>query len=158
MSADTGYEMSATDAKATIWLFLSALDQTDARADNKREFPFSTIVTDKELYFRIYGSGLKTTAPKFAATMPAAGKFASGQSANGITEATGLSFQFEAAVYANKAPESSSTTGLMEFKFGNGVWGGYCCATGTACSTCDYTAGYLKLFATATAKVIANSW
>lgn len=48
---------------------LSAIDQTDVRAASKRQFPFSTIVTDKELYFRVYGSGLKTTAPKFAASI-----------------------------------------------------------------------------------------
>lgn len=93
-------------------MFFSSIDQTDARADNKREFPFSTIVTDKILYFRIYGSGLKTTAPKFAATLPAVAKFAAGQSANGVTEATGTSFAFEAAVYTNKAPEAAATTGL----------------------------------------------
>lgn len=118
-----------------MWLLLSDKDQTDVRAASKRQFPFSTIDDTKELYFRVYGSGLKTTAPKFAAAIPAAGTFAgSTQSPNGITESGSVSFAFDASVYTNKAPESSSTSGLLEFKFGAGTWGGYCCATGTACA------------------------
>lgn len=111
-----------------MWLFLSKLDQTDVRAANKRQFPFSTITSDKELYFRIYGSGLKTTAPKFAATIAAAATFVASQSANGITESVGVvTFGLDATVYATKDPETDKTTSLMTWKFGAATWGGYCC-------------------------------
>lgn len=51
------------------------IDQTNARADNKRQFPFSTVVTDKYLRFKAYGVGLKSTA-KLTVTTPTKTLFA----------------------------------------------------------------------------------
>jgi len=142
-----------------MWLLLSAKDKTDVRTTDMRQFPFSTIVTDKDLHFKIYGAGLKTTAPKFAAAIAAAGTFAAGQSANAITESGSLSFGLEAAVYVNKAPETGATSSFMDFKFASTTWGGLCCATGTTCATCDYTSGNLKLFSTpGGTKIISHAY
>lgn len=52
-----------------MWLWLTKADHVGTRKDNMREFPFDTSVTDKDLSFTAYGSGLKTAA-KMTATLP----------------------------------------------------------------------------------------
>lgn len=148
-----------------MWLLLSARDQTNVRANEKRQFPFSTIVTDKELYFRVYGKSLKTAAPKFAAAIAVPATFVASQSLNGITEAvspaTTPTFALEAAVYTNKGHEASSSTGgLIEFKFAQATWGGICCTANTAasCTACDLATGHIKLFSTPSTNVISHSY
>lgn len=61
-SANSGYQISVATAAAEFWLFLSMADRSGARADGGREFPFDTNVSDKDLFFYGYGSGLKTDA------------------------------------------------------------------------------------------------
>jgi hypothetical protein len=72
--ADTDIEAGDTDVAVEVWIFHACIDRVGTRVDNMREFPFDASVTDKELYFKGYGSGLKTTAT-FTALIPAAGKF-----------------------------------------------------------------------------------
>jgi hypothetical protein len=81
-----------------MWLLLSNVDQTNQRADSKREFPFSTVVTDKELYFKGYGVGLKSTA-KLTILLPTDTLFASGESLNAVTS-SGV-FALAAASYTD---------------------------------------------------------
>jgi hypothetical protein len=74
------YKLSNQNDEAAMWLFLTDADKL-VREDDIRQFPFSTKLTDKELYFKGYGSGLKTAA-KATFLLPAAAKFVANASLN----------------------------------------------------------------------------
>jgi len=155
-SQNSDFEAGDTDVAATMYIFLSQKDQVGARATGVREFPFDTTVTDKELYFKAYGVGLKSAA-KFAATLPAADKFVASNSLNAFTGGT---FGLDAAVYANKDAETGSPTGMVEWKFAAAAWGGSCCITTGSCgaSVCDKSSGNLNLFSTPDSKIISHAY
>lgn len=136
-----------------------------ARADNKRQFPFNTKVTDKELYFRGYGSGLKTTTTFTALASTIAKGTASIYNYNNFATAGDFALDATNNINAAKAGESGQVAGMVYFKYGNGVWGGSCCNPAGSCSTqatsnlkqCTFTNGNnLKLFATNDVNEIAH--
>jgi hypothetical protein len=47
------------DASIDVWLMFTNKDRVGTRAKDKREFPFDTSVTDKELYVKAYGKTMK---------------------------------------------------------------------------------------------------
>lgn len=136
-------------------------DRSGARVDNMRQFPFDTNVSDKDLFFRGYGSGLKTAAT-FTAVLPTATLF-TGNTANKFQ--TPAEFKLDTSVYANKNQETSQPSGVVLFKFAGGTWGGQCCKNAAACADtngikgCDLDTGAsLKLFAVQETKQIAHSF
>jgi hypothetical protein len=145
-----------------MWIFHSMLDRVGARADNMREFPFDTSLTDKELYFTGYGKGLKTGA-KFTALVQVHTLFANSTPNKFQTSAN---FILATASYTDKAGEASQPSGMVKFKFAAAAWGGTCCKTGTTCadggdsvSACNLdTGGSLKLFAVNNVKQIAHGY
>lgn len=149
------YKLSNANDEAAFWLFLSAYDKL-VRADNIRQFPFSTKLTDKELYFKGYGSGLKTAATFTAVTHTIAKGSGTIYCINNFNTAGDFALATTGDdKYAGKAGESGQPTGMVLFKFGNGKWGGTCCPS--SCDTqadsgikqCNQGAGVkLKLFAT----------
>jgi len=160
---NSDYAISKAGVAASMWLFFSKIDRVGTRANNMREFPFDTSVTDKELYFKGYGSGLKTGA-KFTCVLPADTLFKkAGFSLNAFTTAT--DFKLDTAVYSAKDGEASQPAGMVLFKFGNGVWGGTCCKDAATCATADSlkkcdlaTGGRLKLFSTNVNKKISHQF
>lgn len=129
-----------------MWIFLSLVDCVGTRVADRREFPFDTSGTTKELYFKIYGKTVNS-APKFAALIPAHDKF-TGKTLNKFE--TSARFVLDTAVYSAKDGEASQPTGMVLYKFGAGTWGGSCCTTA---DTCDDTAPYKRCdFTTASAK------
>lgn len=141
-----------------MWIFHSWYDAT-AKGNNVRHFPFQTKVTDKELYFKGYGSGLKTAATVTILTYTIAHGTGNVYNLNNWHDAgSGNSFKLAttgADTYTAKAGEGSQPTGMVLFKFGNGKWGGDCCKvagcdalTGaTDYKQCNLASGTLLLFA-----------
>lgn len=83
-------------------------------------------MTDKELFIKAYGVGLKDAA-KFTATIAAKAKYVADGSINGMTN---FELDTDFAGYAKFA----SAGGLLTYKWGVAKWGGECCATtGDAC-------------------------
>lgn len=89
-----------------MWIFGSYLDRVGTRTNAMREFPFDTSVTDKELYFKGYGAGIKSAA-KLTALCQAHGLFTL-ETANKFT--TSANFVFDTAVYTDKTGEASPGT------------------------------------------------
>lgn len=129
--AGDAYKLSNAGDEACFWIFLTKWDVV-ARADSLRQFPFNTAVTDKELYFKGYGSGLKTAAT-FTALLPTIAKgSASIYCINNFATAGNFALATSGDdKYAAKTGESGQPTGMVMFKFGNGKWGGSCCNSGT---------------------------
>lgn len=109
-----------------------------------RLFPFDTTLTDKDLVFTGYGSGLKTDG-KATIAIPALASFDVNVVAN--TKKHSL----KAADYVNIVNEASQPSGMVKFLVAKVKWGGFktCCASGSACTACDsVTADAYPLFGT----------
>jgi hypothetical protein len=144
-----------------MWLFHSSIDKVGDRANNCREFPFDASATDKELYFKGYGIGSKTTA-KLTAKLPPASLFTV-DTINKFN--TPAEFKPKDSIYKDKAGEASQPTNMVMFKFTAGNWGGSCCKKPAECPevtsirTCDLGDGSdVKLFATNQNKQIAHQF
>lgn len=132
-----------------MWIFHSRIDAVGARKNSARQFPFDTSLTDKELFIKAYGVGLKDAAT-FTATIAAHGKYVSDGSINGM----GAKFVLD-ATFAGVA-KFASAGGLLTYKWAAAAWGGECCSTaggGTpACAVvstvnqCNEGTNKLKLF------------
>lgn len=135
---------------------LTYLDRVGTRASGKREFPFDTSVTDKELYVKAYGKTMKDAT--LTVTIAGHAKFKADQSPNGITSKFVLG-----ADYADVA-KSTNTGGLITFKWAQAKWGGSCCKAATTCtdkgsiSMCnDDTKSNILLFSVNKHKEISHS-
>lgn len=128
------YNSAATAVKADMWLFLTEDDKTNARLASKREFPFDTSGTTGELYFKAYGSGLKSDAT-LTVSIPASATFVTVQSYRDASVTT-FTFALDAS-YVTKTAVTGSASGLVEFTFTAGTWGGDCCETSNDCAVCN---------------------
>lgn len=124
---------------------INEVDEGKANAaNNMRLFPFDTTVTDQDLMFSGYGSGLKTDG-KCTITIAAEGSF----DVNVVASSKKLALK--AADYVNIVGETSQPSGMVAFKVAKTKWGGFkaCCASGSACTACDsVTADSYPLFGT----------
>ena len=159
------YKLSEATNEAAMWIFHSAEDVV-VRADNKRQFPFNTKVTDKELYFRGYGSGLKTATTFTALTTTIAKGTSSIYNRNNFVTVGDFLLDTGSNINAAKAGVSGQSAGMVYFKYAAAAWGGSCCNPAATCSTqgtsnlkqCTMLDGNkLKLFATNDINEIAHN-
>lgn len=146
-----------------MWIFLSLADCVGERKTDRREFPFDTSGTTKELYFKVYAAAVLST-PKFAATIPTHSLF-TGKTLNAFESSD--RFVLDTSVYSAKDGEASQPTGMVLYKFGAATWGGSCCTNALSCADttpykrCDFdnaSAKKLKLLSTNQNNRIAHSF